>query len=61
MLNNRLTSFLDENEIIVDEQNGFRKLRSCADHLFTLCSIIRNRKSKGLPTFAWFHRHDESL
>ena len=54
VLNNRLTSFLDENEIIVDEQNGFRKLRSCADHLFTLCSIIRNRKSKGLPTFACF-------
>ena len=34
----------------MDEQNVFRKMRSCADHLFTLCSIIRNRKTKGLPT-----------
>ena len=54
VLNNRLTRYLDDNDIIVDEQNGFRKLRSCADHLFTLCSIIRNRKSKGLPTFSCF-------
>ena len=54
VLNTRLTVYLDANEIIVDEQNGFRKLRSCADHLFTLCSIIRNRKSKGLSTFSCF-------
>ena len=52
--NNRLTRYLDYNDIIVDEQNGFRKLRSCANHLFTLCSIIWNRKSKGLPTFSCF-------
>lgn len=54
VLNARLNTYLTQNDILVDEQNGFRRLRSCADHLFTLCSIIRNRKSRGKPTFACF-------
>ena len=49
-LNNRIQSFLEENSIIVDEQNGFRKDRSCLDHIFTLNSLIQNRQS----TFATF-------
>ena len=54
VLNTRLTKYLEFNDFIVDEQNGFRKLRSCADHLFTLCSSVRNCKEKGQPTFACF-------
>ena len=30
--------------MLVDEQNGFRRDRSCTDHVFTLNSIIQNRK-----------------
>ena len=37
-----------------DAQNGFRKGRSCSDHIFTLTSIIRNRQAQNLPTFASF-------
>lgn len=42
-LNNRLVSYLEDNNLIVDEQNGFRRERSCADHVFTLNSIIHVR------------------
>ncbi|XP_062589588.1 uncharacterized protein LOC134251217 [Saccostrea cucullata] len=44
VLNNRLVSYLEDNILLVDEQNGFRRERSCADHLFKLNSIIQNRK-----------------
>ena len=54
LLNTRLQKFLEENEILVEEQNGFRASRSCIDHIFTLCTILRNRKSMGLDTFLSF-------
>ena len=38
----------------MDEQNGFRKGRSCEDHLFVMTSIIRNRCNVKLDTFAAF-------
>ena len=44
VLNNRLISYLEDNNLLVDEQNGFRRDRSCADHVFTLNSIVQNRK-----------------
>lgn len=44
ILNHRLVSYLEDNNLLVDEQNGFRRERSCADHVFTLNSIIQNRK-----------------
>ena len=54
ILNNRLVAFLDSENLIVDEQNGFRKSRACIDHIFVLTTIIRNRKAQGLSTFAAF-------
>ena len=30
--------------MLADEQNGFRRDRSCTDHVFTLNGIIPNRK-----------------
>ena len=30
------------------------KKRSCLDHIFVLCTIIRNRKRQKLPTYACF-------
>ena len=46
LLNNRLINYLNNNNCICDEQNGFRKDRSCRDHVFILDSILRNLVSK---------------
>ena len=54
ILNERLLQYLEDNELITDTQNGFRKLRSCVDHLYVLTNVIRNRKSKGLSTFVCY-------
>ena len=54
ILTQRLQSFLELNDILVDEQNGFRAARSCIDHIFVLCTVLRNRKSLGLDTFLAF-------
>ena len=42
------------NNIIVDEQNGFRPKRSCGDHIFFLTSIIKNRLVDGRQTLFLF-------
>ena len=42
ILNKRITKYLEENNILAEEQNGFRTDRSCEDHVFTLNSVIRN-------------------
>ena len=54
VLNNRIVNYLEDLNWFVEEQNGFRKKRSCQDHLFTLTSIIRNRQHENLSTFAAF-------
>ena len=54
LINRRLTSYCDENEYLVDEQNGFRSERSCQDHIYVLSSLIKNRKSVGNDTFCAF-------
>jgi hypothetical protein len=50
VLNYRITTHA-ENNVLHEEQNGFRSQRSCADHLYTLTSIIRTRLSQGNSTF----------
>ena len=54
LLNSRLTSFLEDNNTLADEQNGFRCSRSCEDHVFLLSSIIDSQKHEGKSTFAAF-------
>ena len=54
ILNSRLQKYLESNKILVEEQNGFRAARSCIDHLFVLCTILRNRKLSGQETFLSF-------
>jgi hypothetical protein len=54
ILNCRLSKYLEENGLLSDTQNGFRRLRACIDHLFVICTIVRNRKSRGLCTFICF-------
>ena len=54
LLNNRLLDFCENNGILVEEQNGFRKKRSCEEHIFSLASVIRNRLHQRKNTFAAF-------
>ena len=54
ILTQRLQKFLESNNILVDEQNGFRATRSCIDHIFVICTVLRNRKSLGQDTFLAF-------
>ena len=47
IINKRITRYLDDTNFLVDEQNGFRKDRSCEEHIFSLHSMIQtNIKSK---------------
>ena len=54
ILNTRLQKYLESNNILVEEQNGFRASRSCIDHIFVLCTVLRNRKLSGKETFLAF-------
>ena len=54
ILNNRLMKYLENNKVLSEEQNGFRYLRSCLDHIFSLCTILRNRKLQNLDTYLCF-------
>ena len=54
ILNQRLNVWLEDNNLLEDEQNGFRKGRCTQDHLFTLASVVESRKACGKSTFAAF-------
>ena len=54
VINSRLQLFAETNNLYVDEQNGFRKGRSCIDHVHSLSTVIRKRKRKSLSTFVAF-------
>ena len=43
IINSRISKFLETNKIYADEQNGFRKGRSCQDHIFALNSLVNNK------------------
>ena len=53
ILNERLVSWNKQQNIIVDEQNGFRK-KSTLDHMKTLTSIIETRKKARKSTYCAF-------
>ena len=44
VLNNRLSNWIENNNILADEQAGFRPNRSITDQLFVLTETIRNRR-----------------
>ena len=52
ILNKKLVKYLEANHILVEEQNGFRKGRSCFDHIFVLDAIIDMKFSKK-TMFIW--------
>ena len=40
----RIMNYLENNDILADEQNGFRN-RSCENHIFTRNSLIQNNQN----------------
>ena len=54
VLNSRLIKWLEKNDKIRDEQNGFRANRSCQDHIYALYSLIKSRMSLKKSTYACF-------
>ena len=54
LLNLRISDHCEAYDYLVDEQNGFRPKRSCQDHIHSISTIIRNRKTIGLNTFCAF-------
>ena len=54
ILGNRLTDFCETHNLLVDEQNGFRKDRNCIDHIFALCGVVEERLNHGNDTFVCF-------
>ena len=53
-LNSRLSAFCEANNLLVNEQNGFRPDRSCLDHIFVLNDVLRVRKKLNSQTFLAF-------
>jgi len=53
---NRLTSFVEDNNLIDDAQNGFRTVeqRSCTDHVATLTNLLGSRREEGKNTLLTF-------
>lgn len=54
ILNCRLMKWLEQNEKLCDEQNGFRANRSCQDHIYALYSLLKSRLSLKLSTYTCF-------
>ena len=54
IINDRLSKWVESNDKIVDEQNGFRKKRSTIDHLSSLTGLIDTRKKLKQSTFCAF-------
>ena len=54
IMNYRLCDYLESNQLLSEEQNGFRSGRGCAVHIFPLHSIVQWRKTLGKDTFAVF-------
>ena len=54
VLNNRLDSYNEQMNMYAEEQNGFRRKRSCLDHAFTLTTVLRNRIKNRESTFVAF-------
>ena len=54
LISNRVSLQCENNGLIVDEHNGFRANRSCLDHIFSICSVVRNSILDKLNIFAAF-------
>lgn len=50
----KITDFLENRGLLIEEQVGFRKDRRCVDHIFTLREALRRRNQRGEMTIAIF-------
>ena len=55
VLNKRLSKWVENNGILVDEQNGFRKGQSTVDHISSLSNLINSRKKAKLDLMFMKH------
>ena len=46
VLNLRIGNWIEQNNIVADEQNGFRRNRSCLEHIYALYSVVNKQKQK---------------
>ena len=53
-LNRRLQTYIEQNNILSDEQNGFRESRSCEDHIYVMDTLINTQLDNGKEVFACF-------
>ena len=51
VINNRLCNYIEVNDYLADEQNGFQKGKSTTDHLITLTNVLETRKMQRKETF----------
>ena len=54
VINYRVSAWMESDSKFVEEQNGFRHKRSCMEHIYSLTSIIRNRKNANKSTHTCF-------
>jgi hypothetical protein len=54
IINERLTKYCERNNILEEEQNGFRSKRSCQEHIFSLTSILRNKLGENNQVYTAF-------
>ena len=54
VLNERLTAFLEDNEMLLENQAGFRKHHSTTDHIFVLHSLIEFLNSSKKKLYCGF-------
>ena len=45
----RISKFIEENDVLTEVQGGFRKDHRCEDHIFTIKSIIATRSAEKKP------------
>ncbi len=53
-ISNRLSRYLETNNLLINEQNGFRPERSCLDHIFVLHNAVRIRLNLYKDTYLTF-------
>ena len=53
-ISNCLSKYLKNNNLLINEQNGFRLERSCLDHIFVLHNATRIRLNQYQDTYLTF-------
>ena len=53
-LNSRLSEYLETCGVLCEEQNGFRKGRSCEGHVFVLTNLIQDQIDQRKSTYVSF-------